>query len=198
MPTTRTSLGRPVQRSPYKKTMLIVHDPGQLHAYLSWACERLNHTHIIFEPIGNDPLPILLERMTLERTVAKRKTAEYDEVWLAIEASRHDGAVYTLAADALNGIQVAVAMESIERWLLDHFESAARDVPASQVRARLVQELPQYGGPLPRINNLSGRFEQAKARHPEPPKPLLPFAAVVDSIRESQRRAGRLQSPPLL
>lgn len=199
MPTTRTNLRRPVRKQPYKKTMLVVHDSGMLPEYLRWVCQRLNHTHIVLESISEDELALVLERISSERHVAKKKTAEYDEVWLALEPMQHPEAFDLQGEDIPAGVQVAVVPGTTEHWILSHFEAVEAKLPLEKVRLRLARVLPQSpGGLFFAPSKLEGRYETARNAHPVPPMPLKPISAVIDSIRQSQQLSeGSREAPSL-
>lgn len=113
----------------------------------------------------------LVERACREKKVAEKKArqtkdpnAKIDELWCALDVDEHLLIKEARQQAKDNGIHLAISNPCIEVWLLLHFADQHSYIHRHDARRKLQQHIKGYDKRLTTLDDLEGRFEEARGR----------------------------------
>jgi len=113
----------------------------------------------------------LVERACREKKAAEKQARQtrdpntkIDELWCAFDVDEHLMIKEARQQAEDNGIHLAVSNPCIELWLLIHFTDLQGHIHRHEARRQLQQHIKGYDKRLVTLDQLEGRFEEARER----------------------------------
>ena len=200
MPTrSRIDLRRSAAKLEQKKLFLILHEPGTLGEYLAWMRRLLEHNNADLEPLAPGSAVAEVQRAITMRTTARKKNADYNEVWCAFnKAGRTDLDEAKTLADS-KGIRVTICDPNVDLWFLLHFEEVSGPQREDELAHRLARHFDKDLSSLRhQENRLFEKYDSARDRALKHNGLGSNLHELIDAMRASKQAFTGLVDPPKL
>ncbi|MBX3100129.1 MAG: RloB domain-containing protein [Salinibacterium sp.] len=161
----RIDLRRTAAHLEQKKLFLILHEPGTLGEYLAWMRRLLEHNNADLEPMESGPAIAEVQRAIVMRATARKKNADYNEVWCAFNRSERADLNEAKALAESKGIRLTICDPNVDLWFLLHFEDVSAPQPEAELARRLASHFDKDLTSLRhQENRLFGKYDVARDR----------------------------------
>ncbi|WP_224766082.1 RloB family protein [Nocardioides campestrisoli] len=168
------SLTRSVgSRQPKKRVVVVCEGAKTEPSYLRLINRRATDALIELEVVDEDATSPkqLVERACHIMTAALREArrtrdpnAKVDEIWCVFDVDEHPMLREAKQQAEANGVDVVISNPSFEVWLLLHFTEQTAHLHRDHALGNLKKFIPDYDKCLRTLDELEGRFEEAKQR----------------------------------